>query len=186
MLALLAMLAAIPATAADVVLTGGAFGAGYGPPLHSLAALLGFVAIGLWSGLLGGGTVWQFPALAIAAALGASYAFESGFALPYAQQGLMAVPVVIGVMIVLGLRLPLLSPPVVVVLAGVFEGHALVAVAGSPHLVPWAGFGAAALLATAGGLGLAVIVSSAPLALGVRALGAGAVAAGVLMLLDKL
>ena len=148
--------------------------------------MLGFLGIGLWSCRLGGGTVWQFPAIAIAMALGGSFAFENGVTLPYAQQGLMVVPIVVGVMIVLGLRLPLLSPPVLVAVAGVFLGHPLAHAVSGPHLWPWLGFGAAALLAMAAGLGLGLLVSHSPAGLGARTLGAGVAAMGALMLLDKL
>ena len=180
------LLAAAPVLAGDIGLTSGAFGSGYALPLGGLAALLGFAAIGLWSGALGGGAVWQLPAIALASALIASLIAETGVTLPYAEHGLMVAVVAIGAMVALGLSLPLLTPPVVVALAAAFEGWPLAAAVRGPHLWPWAGFGVAALLAMAGGLGLAVLVSRGPGGLGVRALGVAAAATGVLMLLDRL
>lgn len=180
-----AALAAGPARAGDIGLASGAFGAGYALPLSGLAALLGFVAIGLWSGALGGGAVWQLPAIALAAGLVGGLIAESGVTLPFGTQGLMVALIAIGAMIALGLRLPVLTPPVVVAVAAALEGWPLAAAVRGPHLWPWAGYGAAASLAMTSGLGLAVMVSRGPSGLGPRALGVGLGVIGALMLLDK-
>ncbi len=172
------------ASAHDLALTGGEFATGYTLPLSSLAALLGFVGIGLWSGQLGGNAVWQLPAVALAVSVPASLIGEAGVIVPHTGEGLMVALVAIGVLMVLAVRLPLLSPWGVVALVAVFEGYPLAGALphGSP-LPAWVGYGAAALLAMAGGLGLAVMM---PALIRFRVFGIGLAAAGVAMLLDKI
>ena len=175
-----------PALAGDIALDSGAFGTGYALPLLHLAWLLGFAGIGLWSGLLGGETVWQFPLIALVGAFGGCLLGEAGIALPYADQAPMIGLVVAGVSILLGLQLPILTPGVLALALAVYLGLPLARAMHGPHLWYWLGYGAAALLATLSGLGLAVMVSRAPLAIGVRLLGAGLAATGILMVLDRL
>ena len=175
-----------PALAGDIALDGGAFGVGFSLPLLHLAWLLGFAGIGLWSGLLGGETVWQFPAIALFGALGGSLLGEAGITLPYGDLAPLVGLVVIGVSIVLGLQLPVLSPGVLALILALYLGLPLAHAVRGAHLWYWLGFASAALLAVSGGLGLAVMVGRAPLALGVRTLGAGLAATGLLMFLDRL
>lgn len=185
-LALTAAVWSVPALAGDIALDGGAFGAGFTLPLLHLAALLGFAGIGLWSGLLGGETVWQFPAVALFGAFAGCLIGEAGVALPFADLAPMAGLMVVGVSIVLGLQFPLLSPGVLTLVLAIYLGLPLAHAVRGAHLWYWLGFGSAALLAVAGGLGLAVVVGRAPLALGVRTLGAAVAATGLLMFLDRI
>ena len=175
-----------PALAGDIALDGGAFGTGFALPLMHLSWLLGFAGIGLWSGLLGGETVWQFPAVGLFGAFAGCLLGEAGVALPYAglapEVGLM----VVGASIVLGLRFPILSPGVLVLVLTLYLGLPLAQAVRGAHLWYWLGYGSALLLAVSGGLGLAVMVGRAPLALGVRTLGACLAATGLLMFLDRL
>ncbi|MEI6557030.1 MAG: HupE/UreJ family protein [Rhodospirillaceae bacterium] len=176
----------LPALAGDVALGSGAFGTGFGLPLLHLAALLGFAGIGLWSGLLGGETVWQFPAIALFGAFAGCLIGEAGVTLPFAELAPMVGLVVIGGSIVLGLNFPLLSPAVLVLVLALYLGLPLAHALRGPHLWYWLGYGSGALLAVSGGLGHAVVVGRAPLALGVRTLGAGLAATGILMVLDHI
>ena len=174
------------ALAGDVELDIGAFGAGFTLPLLHLACLLGFVGIGLWSGLLGGETVWQFPGIALLGALGGCLLAEAGVFLPYAELVPVIGLVVVGVSIALGLQFPILSPAVLALFLALYLGAPLAHAIRGAHLWYWLGFGSAALLAVSAGLGFAVVVGRAPLALGVRTLGAGLAATGVLMFLDRI
>jgi urease accessory protein len=181
----LAVVAGAGAVAAhDLILTGGDFGNGYTVPLSSLAKLLGFVAIGLWSGQLGGRAVWQLPAVALASAAFAGVISEAGVVVPHTDQVLMAALVVVGILMVLATRLPLFSPWAVVAVVALFEGYPLAeTMYHGPNLGSWAGYGTAALLAMAGGLGLGMMMP-APIAF--RVFGIGIAAAGIAMLLDKI
>ncbi len=177
---------AMPAAAGDIALGGGAFGTGFTLPLLRLSWLLCFAGIGLWSGLLGGETVWQFPAIAISGALAGCLIGEAGFALPFADLASVAGLVIIGLSIMFGLQLPVLSPGALTLILSLYLGAPLAQSVHGAHLWYWLGYGSAALLAVSGGLGLAVMVGRAPLALGVRTLGAGLAATGILIFLDRI
>jgi hydrogenase/urease accessory protein HupE len=174
-----------PAAASDIALNQGAFGTGYNLAIHDLAALLAFIAIGVWSAMLGGSLVWQLPVIALGGVALASLVAEAGVVLPYAQQGLLAAPLLIGILVMIGVRIPLLTPPLIVALVAVFEGFPVGAITRGSHVWPWLGYDTAALLAMAGGLGLAGLVAVLPARLGLRALGAAIALASALMLLDK-
>lgn len=184
--ALVVLLASAPAGAGDLSLSANAFGSGYTLPLGNLAALLAFIGIGLWSGALGGGAVWQLPIIALAGALGGSLIAEGGIALPYADKALLLVPAVIGGMVALGVSLPLLSPSVIAAVAGAVEGWPLASAIHGPHVLPWTGFAAGALVAIAAGIGMVSMVVRWPIGLGVRALGTAISATAILLLLERL
>ncbi len=189
----LALIAAVPvltlgpstALARDLILTGGEFGVGYTLPLSSLAGLLGFFAVGLWAGQTGrGAIVWQWPAVALAGAVFASVISQAGVIIPHTEQGLMVALGVVGGLMVFGNRLPWLNPLAVVALVGLFEGYPLVgAMHHSLDIGSWVGFSVAALLAMAGGLGVALMM---PSLFGFRLFGAGIAISGIAMLFDKI
>ena len=174
------------ALASDISLTAGAFGSGYTLPLNSLGGLLGWVAIGLWSGRLGGLAVWFLPLLALGAAFAGALAAGAGFALPYSHHGLLAAVAVLGGLRALGVQLRPLPPAFVVGATALFVGQPLALAAHGPQLWPWLGFAVSAGLAMLGGLGLATLFGGGALALGVRGLGAAIAGTGVLLLLDRL
>ncbi len=176
----------LPALARDIALDSGAFGLGFGLPLFHLTGLLAFIAIGLWSGLLGGGTVWQFPALTLLGALAGCLIGGAGVALPFSDLGPVAGLVVVGVSIALGLQFPIISPGVVVMVLALYLGFPLAQMVRGAHLWYWLGFGSAALLGISGGLGLAVMLGRMPMALGVRTVGAALAATGVFVWLDRI
>ncbi len=184
-MALLAPMAASgTARAHDLILTGGDFGTGYTLPLSSLTGLLGFLAIGLWSAQLGGAAVWQLPVIALGSAVFGELIGEVGVIVPHTEQALMAALVVIGALMVLGLRLPLVNPWGVVALIALFEGYPLAeAMHHGSQMGCWVGYGAGALLAMAGGLGFVVMVANP---IGVRIFGVAIAMGGVAMLLDKI
>ena len=175
-----------PALAGDIALDSGAFGVGFALPLLHLAWLLCFAGIGLWSGLLGGETVWQFPAVALFGAFAGCLLGEAGVTLPYGEMAPIVGLVVVGVSIVLGLQFPVVSPGILVLALALYLGQPLAGAIRGAHLWYWLGYGSATLLAVCAGLGLAVVVGRAPLALGVRTLGAGLAATGILMFLDRI
>ncbi|MEI6986567.1 MAG: HupE/UreJ family protein [Rhodospirillaceae bacterium] len=184
-LALVLIMTGGSAWAGDLSINSGAFGSGYALPLSTLAALLGFIAIGLLAGLTAGSAPWQLPTIAIGVALTACLAGEAGIALPYVHQGLMAALAVLGTVILLGIRLPLLTPGVLTALTAVFEGFPLAHAAHGPHLWSWLGYAVAAMLAMASGIGLTMMVCT-PKSFGPRMLGGGIAVVGVLMLLNRL
>jgi urease accessory protein len=174
------LLAAAPAEA-RTVLAGGAFGSGLLGPVGVLAHLLGLLAVGLWAGQTGGPAVWQLPAAALTAALAAGAAAHFGVRLPFAAQGLAASLVLLGALVAMGLRAPLVVAILTAAAAAVFHGYGQ---AGPPLF--WAGFAASVLLLTSAGVGLVAVLGQAASPRAVQMCGGAVALAGVLDLLGVL
>ncbi|WP_448189416.1 HupE/UreJ family protein [Azospirillum sp. sgz301742] len=168
------LLAAAPAEA-RTVLSGGAFGSGLLGPVSVLAHLLGLLAVGLWAGQSGGPAVWQLPAAALTAALAAGAAAHFGVQLPFAGQGLAASLVLLGVLVAMGLRVPLVVAILTVAAAAVFHGYVQ-----EGRALFWAGFAASVLLLTSAGVGLVAVLGQAASPRAVQMCGGAVALAGVL------
>ncbi|HYG87065.1 MAG TPA: HupE/UreJ family protein [Azospirillum sp.] len=171
---LLVVLAATPAEA-RAVLTGNAFGNGLVGPVVVLAHLLGLLAVGLWAGQNGGPAVWQLPAAALTAALAAGLAAQFGVRLPYVVQGLAASLVLLGVLVAMGLRAPLVVAILTAAVTAVFHGY----VQAGPPLF-WVGFAASVLLLTSAGVGLVAVLGQASSPRAVQMCGGAVALVGVL------
>lgn len=182
--ATMVLLAALPAEA-RTVLTGGAFGQGLLGPAGVLAHLLGLLAIGLWAGQSGGPAVWQLPAAALTAALAAGMAARFGVRLPFAGEGLAASLVLLGALVAMGLRAPLVVAILAVAAAAVFHGYVIIGGQAGPPLF-WAGFAASVLLLTSAGVGLVAVLGQAASPRAVQMCGGAVALAGVLDLLGVL
>ncbi|WP_431862408.1 HupE/UreJ family protein [Azospirillum sp.] len=178
--ATMVLLAALPAEA-RTVLTGGAFGQGLFGTAGVLAHLLGLLAVGLWAGQSGGPAVWQLPAAALTAALAAGMAARFGVRLPFAGEGLAASLVLLGALVAMGLRAPLVVAILAVAAATVFHGYGQ---AGPPLF--WAGFAASVLLLTSAGVGLVAVLGQAASPRAVQMCGGAVALVGVLDLLGVL
>ncbi|HEY0837437.1 MAG TPA: HupE/UreJ family protein [Azospirillum sp.] len=176
LVAVLLVLTALPAEA-RTLLTGTAFAAGFLGPVGVLEHLLGLLAVGLWAGQNGSAAVWQVPAAALTAALAAGAAAHFGLRLPFAAEGLAGSLVVLGALVALGLRAPLVVAVLVAALAAVFHGYVQ---AGGALF--WAGFAASALLLTAAGVGLVAVLGQAVSMRAVQMCGGAVALAGVLAL----
>ncbi len=100
------------------------FAAGVSHPLHGLDHILAMVAVGLWAVQLGGRAKWLVPAsfvsvMAIGGALG-----MAGVAMPFAEQGILASVLILGVLIAAAVRLPLAASMSIVGLFALCHGHA--------------------------------------------------------------
>lgn len=103
----LALIGAGAAPALARMTVTGPFGTGLTEPVWVLQHLLGFLAIGLWSGQNGGPSVWQLPVAALTAVLAAGLAAQIGIRLPYAAEGLSASLILMGGLVAFGLKVPL-------------------------------------------------------------------------------
>ncbi|AWJ84435.1 hypothetical protein TSH58p_13405 [Azospirillum sp. TSH58] len=153
----------------------GPFGTGLTEPVWVLQHLLGFLAIGLWSGQNGGPSVWQLPVAALTAVLAAGLAAQIGIRLPYAAEGLSASLILMGGLVAFGLKAPLALGVLTVAAAGAFHGYVHM---GGPLF--WAGLSSGVLLVICAGLGLSAVLGQAASGRVVQMCGGAVALAGVL------
>lgn len=130
--------------------------AGFSHPFSGLDHLLAMIAVGLWAAQLGGRARWLVPTAFVGAMILGSVLGTMGIAVPWAEPGILASVLILGLLVAAGVRLPLAASAL---LAGVFalcHGHAHGAE--MPALVAGLGYGAGFTVATIGlhvlGLGL--------------------------------
>ena len=162
----------------------GGFANGFAHPLHGLDHILAMLAVGLWAAQLGGRAKWLVPAsfvgvMALGGALG-----RAGVGLPFAEQGIAASVLILGVFIAAAVRLPLAASMGIVGLFALCHGHAHgaempVNAAGAVYAL---GFTAATALLHGCGIGLGMLMQHAAKAEWLRAGGVAISAAGVLLL----
>lgn len=103
---------------------GGGFLTGFLHPVLGWDHVAAMVAVGLWGAVLGPPAIWILPvvfplAMSIAAALGVL-----GLPLPFVETGIAASAFALGLMILLGARVPLWASMTLVALFALFHGHA--------------------------------------------------------------
>ena len=161
-------------------------GEGFAHPLHGLDHLLTMLAVGLWAAQLGGRAKWAVPAafvsmMALGGALG-----MAGVAVPFAEQGIVASVLVLGVLIAAAVRLPPAASMAVVGIFALCHGYAH----GAEMPATAAGFsyglgfvGATALL-HACGIGAALAMQQLAETRWLRATGVAICAASVMLFLN--
>jgi len=162
------------------------FAAGVSHPLHGLDHLLAMVAVGLWAAQLGGRARWVVPAsfvsvMALGGALG-----MAGVALPFAEQGIFASVLMLGVLIAAAVRMPLAASAALVGLFALCHGHAhgLEMPATATGLTYGAGFVFATALLHATGIGAGLLIQHYAQAVWLRATGVAVGAASILLVLN--
>lgn len=98
--------------------------AGFAHPIGGADHVLAMVAVGLWAAQLGGRGRWVLPGAFVGVMLLAGAFGMAGLRLPFAEVGILASVLVLGVLIFAAVRLPLAASAVVVALFAVFHGHA--------------------------------------------------------------
>jgi urease accessory protein len=117
------------------------------------------IAVGLWAAQQGKRAVWAVPlAFTATMALGGALGM-AGVALPFAERGIAASVLVLGVLIAAAARLPLASGVLLVAVFAVFHGHAHGAE--MPRTASGLAYGAGFVAATASlhALGIAIGLS---------------------------
>ena len=162
----------------------GGFANGFAHPLHGLDHVLAMLAVGLWAAQLGGRSKWLVPAsfvgvMALGGALG-----MAGVAVPFAEQGILASVLILGVLIAAAVRLPVAASLGIVGLFALCHGHAHgaempVNAVGAVYAL---GFTAATALLHGCGIGLGVMMQGTAKADWLRACGVAISAAGLLLL----
>lgn len=174
--------------AAASPLNEGDFGQGYNRVLHVVVHLLGFLVIGMWAQLHESRGIWELPLVALIGAVVAGVVASANVELPYAEEGLPGSLILVGLLVAIRARGPMVGAIVVVAVAAVFHGypHGVGQVADLASAGFWGGYALGALVVTAAGIGLAQIATGLFGRAFVQVLGALVAAAGVVFLLDVL
>lgn len=125
----LLMLVALPLFPGSVLAhTGGGvfagFESGFAHPLTGADHLLAMIAVGLWAAQRGGKTLWIVPAVFIALMIFGGALAISNIPVPYVEEGILLSVLILGIVIAVGLRLPLGIQAFIVGVFAVFHGHA--------------------------------------------------------------
>lgn len=103
---------------------GAGFAAGLAHPFIGLDHLLAMMAVGIWAMQLGGHAIWRVPlAFMTMMALGSMFAF-AGMPLPAVEAGVASSVLVLGLLIAVAARLPLVTGMLLVGAFALFHGHA--------------------------------------------------------------
>jgi urease accessory protein len=123
LLIVIALLAA-PVLAHDQQGQAAGFLAGLQHPVSGLDHVLAMVAVGLWGAQLGAPAIWVLPiAFPLVMAMGAMLGFL-GVPVPGIEVGIAASGILLGTMVMLEARVPLLVAASLVGLFAIFHGHA--------------------------------------------------------------
>lgn len=124
--AAVAALAMLPGAA--LAHTSGAHDAGFVHgflhPVGGWDHLLAMVAVGLWAAQRGGSALWALPAAFVTAMIGGGLLGMAGAGLPQVELGIVLSVVVLGGLVALQSRLPVLASAGAVALFAVFHGYA--------------------------------------------------------------
>src|ERR1035438_6247627 len=156
------------------------FGSGFAHPLHGLDHILVMVAVGLWAAQLGGRARWLVPASFVGVmVLGGALAM-AGLHMPFTEEGILLSVLVLGILVAVAARFPLLASMAIVGIFAFFHGHShgTEMPANAIGYAYGAGFALATVLLHASGIGLAHVVKSVKLPV-VRWAGAAIAVAGI-------
>ena len=162
------------------------FASGFAHPAHGLDHILAMLAVGLWAVQLGGRAKWLVPAAFVSVmALGGALGM-TGMAMPFAEQGIVASVLVLGVLIAAAVRLPMAASMAVVGIFALCHGYAhgvempVTAVGFSYGL----GFAGATVLLHACGIGAALLLQRSAESRWLRATGVAICAASAMLFLN--
>ncbi|MBV9076786.1 MAG: HupE/UreJ family protein [Methylobacteriaceae bacterium] len=102
----------------------GGFAHGLAHPLGGLDHVLAMVAVGLIAAQLGGRAVWLVPASFIAMMVAGGALGMAGVGLPFVEVAIGLSVVVLGLVLALGLNLPVAAAMALVGFFAIFHGHA--------------------------------------------------------------
>src|SRR5215472_14176764 len=183
----LLLLMAAPAFAHEGSGTGGFLG-GFAHPLLGPDHIVAMIAVGLWGAFLGAPAIWLLPivfplVMAFGGALGIL-----GLPLPAADAGIALSAIVLGLMVALAARPPLVAAALVVGTFAIFHGHAHGAELppGADAMAYSFGFVAATGLLHLTGIAFGLLARWPAGAVAVRAAGGMIALAGVAFLSDLL
>jgi urease accessory protein len=97
---------------------------GLAHPLASLDHLCSMIAVGLWAAQRGGRALWAIPLTFVSVMMLGALAGMGGLQVPFAEQGIVASVLILGILIAAAVRLPLAASVILVGLFALFHGYA--------------------------------------------------------------
>ncbi|NJN38404.1 MAG: HupE/UreJ family protein [Acaryochloridaceae cyanobacterium CSU_3_4] len=157
-------------------------------PIGGLDHILAMLAVGLWAAQLGGVAIWLIPLsfvgiMALGGVLGIL-----GAPLPFVEQGIVASDLILGGLVLMATRLPLITSVAIVGILAIFHGYAH----GTemPQDAQALSYAAGFMVATAGlhlsGLGVATLIKKLLKDRLVRIAGGGILLGGIYVLVNLL
>jgi urease accessory protein len=132
------------------------FASGLGHPLGGLDHVLAMVAVGLWATQLSGRALWLVPlTFVLTMAVGGSLGFL-GIPLPMVETGIAGSVLILGALVALASRLPLVASMALVGLFAIFHGYAHGAEMATESSALWYGLGLMLATAALHGMGIGV------------------------------
>jgi urease accessory protein len=113
-----------PALAHTGVTPTSGFLAGFSHPMLGADHLLAMVAVGLWASQLGGRALWLVPGTFVVVMVLGGFVGMSGIGLPAVEFGILGSVVLLGLLVALQARLPVVLGMALVGLFALFHGHA--------------------------------------------------------------
>ncbi|AWK85669.1 HupE/UreJ family protein [Azospirillum thermophilum] len=120
----LALTLALPAAAHTGHAGDAMFLQGFLHPLGGIDHLMAMVAVGIWAAQNGGRAIWLLPAAFVGMLAGGAVLGMAGVELPAVEAGIAASVAVLGLLVVLKKRIPVLAGMVLVGAFAVLHGHA--------------------------------------------------------------
>ena len=113
-----------PALAHTGVTPTAGFLAGFSHPMLGADHLLAMVAVGLWASQLGGRALWLVPGTFVTVMIAGGIVGMSGIGLPAVEFGILGSVVLLGLLVALQAKLPVVLGMVLVGVFALFHGHA--------------------------------------------------------------
>ncbi|MBX7046105.1 MAG: HupE/UreJ family protein [Ignavibacteria bacterium] len=159
------------------------FSNGFFHPLLGLDHILAMLAVGLWAMQMGGKARWIIPVSFVTIMTLGGVLGMNNINLPFAEIGILASVVVLGVLILAGIRLPLIAGSLLVGAFALCHGHTHgtelpAAVSGVSYAI---GFAVTTIILHAAGSGIGAFVNKTAGEKLVRFSGAAIIAAGLIL-----
>jgi urease accessory protein len=97
---------------------------GFGHPFSGLDHLCAMIAVGLWAAQRGGRALWAVPLAFVSVMTLGAMAGMGGLQVPFAEQGIVASVLILGLLIAGAVRLPLAASVILIGLFAMFHGYA--------------------------------------------------------------
>ena len=125
-LRILALLALLPMIASAHPEAGNSTGflTGFSHPIHGTDHILAMVAVGLWAAQMGRRATWLIPSVFVVVMVLGEILGLSKLHLPYVESGILASVVVLGILVAVACKLPLLAGGAIVGFFALFHGYA--------------------------------------------------------------
>jgi urease accessory protein len=97
---------------------------GFQHPFSGLDHILAMLAVGLWAAQLGGVARWSVPLAFIGAMILGGMVGMAGLEVPFIEQGILLSDLLLGAVVLVAVRLPLLVSMSIVSIFAIFHGYA--------------------------------------------------------------